>query len=281
MNCTQKSLKNPIYFKGIGAHSGMQVELEVLPAEADHGIKFHRTDLDQYIEADFRNVTDTSLCTIISNENGSTVATIEHLMSALYGFGIDNALIKVSGQEMPILDGSAKVYSDAIKEVGVIDLDSQKQFIKVLKEVSIHVDDKWISLSPSECFSVEATIDFAHPMIKKQSYRYNGVNNYAQDIADSRTFGFVKDVEQLRNMGLAKGSSVENAIALTDDGIMNDSLRHPDEFIRHKILDCMGDLYLAGNIIAAVSGYKIGHKMNNLILHELFKDPANYEIVTT
>ena len=150
MKYKQKSLKNSLYFKGIGAHSGAKVELEVLPADAGHGIKFYRTDIDEYIDADFRNVTDTSLCTIISNENGATVATIEHLMSALYGFGIDNALIKVSGQEMPILDGSAKVYSDAIEEVGVVDLESTKQFIKVLKEVSIHVGDKWISLSPSE-----------------------------------------------------------------------------------------------------------------------------------
>lgn len=279
MSLRQKTLKESLRFKGVGAHSGSEVEVEILPKEAGHGIKFYRIDLKQSIEADFRNVVDTSLCTIISNEQGAKVATIEHLMSALYGFGIDNALIKVSGQEMPILDGSAKPYSDAIKKVGVVELDAPKQFIKVLKEVTVHTGDKWISISPSECFSVEATIDFNHPMIRQQSYRYNGVNNYAEDIADSRTFGFIKDVEQLRSLGLAKGSSVDNAIALTDDGIINKGLRHPDEFIRHKILDCMGDLYLAGNLIASVSGYKIGHNMNNLILHKLFSDPSNYQVV--
>jgi len=281
----QNTIQIETTLTGVGLHSGQKIDLTIKPAPADHGITFIRTDVsdkNNVIPARWNHVTDTQLCTVIANEEGVSVGTIEHVMSALRGAGIDNAILELNGAEVPIMDGSAIPFLNAIEAAGVEVQNTPRKMIKILKEVSVIRDGKRVTLKPANGAIFGGEIEFDHPEIGNQTYQTQLVNgNFRHDIAGARTFGFLHEVEWMRSQGLAKGGSLDNAIVLDQESVMNkDGLRFKDEFIRHKILDAIGDLYLAGApIIGAYDGTKAGHAINNEILHALFADEDNYEIV--
>lgn len=281
----QHTLKNTVELSGIGLHSGKTVSLRLRPAAADHGIVFKRVDMEDgqnLVPAKHDHVVDTRMCTLIANEHGARVGTIEHLMAALRGLGIDNVLVELDAAEVPVMDGSSKPFIDAIDAVGIVAQSAPRRAIKILKDVIVRDGDKMVRLSPSNVPVFAGRIDFAHADIGTQDYTLKLVNgNFRHDVADCRTFGFYHEVEMLRAAGLAQGGSLENAVVLDENGVMNpEGLRCSDEFIRHKILDAVGDLYLAGGpIIGAYEGIKAGHALNNAILHALFADPAAWEPV--
>jgi UDP-3-O-[3-hydroxymyristoyl] N-acetylglucosamine deacetylase len=281
----QKTVKNRIICSGIGLHSGKKVNMVINPAGVNQGIVFKRNDIKDkspFIKALYNNVTETNLGTTISNQEGVSVATIEHLMSALACFGIDNAIIEVDVPEIPVMDGSSAPFVFLIECAGVKTLDAPRNYIKVLKEISYQDGDKTVSLKPSEEFKCSFEIDFANAVvgIQKKTMTINE-DIYKDEIAKARTFGFVHEVEYLRQNGLAMGGSLENAIVIDGDKILNKSgLRYSDEFVRHKILDAIGDLYLAASpILGAYDSKKGGHGLNNVILHKLFTDTTNYKMV--
>lgn len=281
----QHTLRTPITVTGIGLHTGQPVNARLLPAAADEGIVFVRVDVtgkDNVIPARWDCVVDTRLCTVIGNKDNVTVGTIEHLMAALRGCGIDNVRVEIDAPEVPIMDGSSAPFVAAIENAGKTVLSSPRRAIRVLKEVVFVDGDKETRLTPAASPSFSGQIDYNHPDIGTQRYTLRMVNgNFNHDIADCRTFGFLKDVEALRAAGLARGGSLDNAIVLDDNGIMNEEgLRCADEFIRHKILDAVGDLYLAGGpILGAYDGLRAGHMMNNKLLRALFADPTAWEKV--
>lgn len=255
------------------------------PAAENEGIVFVRSDLpegENVIPARWDRVVDTQLCTVIGNEFGATVGTIEHLMSALRGCGVDNVTIEIDGPEVPVMDGSAAPFVALIDEVGTKAQTAPRRVIRVLKKITVEQDGKSVSLSPSEQSVFGGDIEFDHPDIGQQHFQTQLLNgNFRHDIAEARTFGFLHEVEYMRKQGLALGGSLDNAIVLDREKIMNeDGLRFDNEFIRHKILDAIGDLYLAGgHILGAYEGHKAGHAINNAILHELFADDDAWEIV--
>ncbi|MDJ1305188.1 MAG: UDP-3-O-acyl-N-acetylglucosamine deacetylase [Candidatus Midichloria sp.] len=271
----QKTLANKVKCSGIGVHSGILVNMLICPAEANHGIVFVRSDLKENnkIPALFDRVIDTSMCTKIANEYGASVSTIEHLMSALWGSGIDNAIIYVDGAEVPVMDGSSDCFINLIKQSGIVSQSEQRKFIEISKSVKIEMNDKSIVAEPDDSFSVNFIIDFDNQYIQAQSYNFNANDDFESEIGKARTFGFIKDVEYLKSIGLAKGASLDNAIAIGEDGILNkEGLRYKNEFVRHKILDCIGDLYLAGaRIKGKIKAVKSGHQLNNLLLHKIFE----------
>lgn len=281
----QHTLASAINMNGIGLHSGTEVTMTLRPGEADSGLVFVRTDVtdrDNVVPARWDAVVDTRLCTVIGNDDGVTVGTIEHLMAALRGCGIDNVVIEIDGPEVPVMDGSAAPFVEKIDEAGVQVLEAPRRAIKILKEVSVEVDGKTVRLTPAIGSTFGGRIDFDHPSIGKQKYEIQLLNgNFRHDLADARTFGFAHEVEALRRNGLALGGSLDNAIVLDDTSVLNkDGLRYYDEFIRHKLLDAIGDLYLAGGpILGAYEADKPGHAMNNAILHELFANKDAYTIV--
>lgn len=283
VSAQQNTVLDVISLTGVGLHSGADIHLSIKPAETDTGIVFIRSDITKHnnvIPAKWDHVVDTKLCTVIANEEGASVGTIEHIMSALCGLGIDNAVIELDGAEVPVLDGSALPFIKAIEEVGVQSQDAKRKVIRVLKDVSVEKDGKRVTLSPSDIPTYMGEIDFDHPEIGTQHYSLQLLNgNFKHQIADARTFGFLSEVSYLRSIGLAQGGSLENAIVLDDDKVLNeDGLRYKDEFIRHKILDAIGDLYLAGAAIQGqYEGSKAGHEMNNAILHALFADESAWE----
>jgi UDP-3-O-[3-hydroxymyristoyl] N-acetylglucosamine deacetylase len=283
----QTTLKQTVTISGVGLHSGKMMTMHIHPAPADHGIVFVRSDLsgqDNVIPARWDAVVDTQLCTVISNKDGASVGTIEHVMSALCGCGVDNALIDLDGPEVPVMDGSAVVFVETFDQVGFEIQDAARKTIRILKEVTVEKDGKVVTLSPADTASYGGTIEFSHPEIGAQHYEIQMLNgNFRHEIADARTFGFKQDVEYLRKNGLALGGSLDNAIVLDDTSILNPTgLRYKDEFIRHKLLDAIGDLYLAGAPLqGAYTGYKAGHEMNNAILHALFADQSAWEMVSS
>lgn len=277
----QHTVKQVLTVEGVGLHSGASVTMVMRPAPVDHGIVFARTDLhdgrDALVLARWDMVVDSRLCTVIGNRDGVTVSTIEHLMSALRGCGIDNLLIEINGPEVPIMDGSASQFVEFFDEVGLAVQAAPRRAIKVLKEVMVEVDGKRVRLSPSTGSVFTGQIEFSHPSIGSQYFEtrlYNG--NFRHDLADARTFGFLEEVEAMRAAGLALGGSLENAIVLDKGRVMNaEGLRFQDEFIRHKLLDAVGDLFLAGGpLIGAYEGYKASHALNNAILRQLFATPG-------
>ena len=280
----QQTINNPVSINGIGLHSGVEVSMKLFPAEADYGIKFIRKDLtdNNVIEALWSNVSNTKLSTTISNKSGVTVSTIEHLMSALSGLHIDNIKIEIDGPEVPIMDGSSIKFVNLINSTSIKNLNKKRKILKVKKNIKIEKDDSSVELKPNNQFSIDFEIDFPSKLVSQQSCQLQLVNgNYKTDIASARTFGFEKDVDMLRSNGLALGGSLENAVVVGESKILNsEGLRYEDEFVRHKILDCIGDLYLAG---APIQGYflgnKSGHNLNNLLLRSLFSDKNNYEYI--
>ena len=261
---------------GVGVHSGAETTLKIKKAETNTGIVFIRTDVsdrDNKINGKWDCVVDTRLCTVIGNEAGVTVGTVEHLMAALRACGVDNAIIELDGPEVPIMDGSSEPFVQAIHKAGLKTQAAPRKAIKILKEVVIEDGDKRVVLKPAVGSKFKCEIAFAHPSIGHQSYEIEMLNGqFLKEVSDARTFGFMEEVQALRAMGLALGGSMDNAVVLDKTAVLNkDGLRYKDEFARHKLLDAVGDLYLAGApIIGLYEGFKAGHAMNNKILHALF-----------
>ena len=280
----QQTISKPITINGIGLHSGIEVTMQLYPAEADYGIKFIRKDIkdNNVIEALWSNVSNTKLSTTISNQYGISVSTIEHLMSALSGLHIDNTKIEIDGPEVPIMDGSSIKFVDLIDKTSTQSLNKRRKILKVKKNIKIQNNDSSVELKPNNQFSIDFEIDFPSKLVSKQSCQLQLVNgNYKTDIASARTFGFERDVNMLRSNGLALGGSLDNAVVVGENKILNsDGLRFKDEFVRHKILDSIGDLYLAGSPIQGYFlGNKSGHHLNNLLLRSLFADKSNYDYI--
>lgn len=280
----QRTLAKPFSCSGTGVHSGVQVNLTIHPAPANHGIRFQRSDLPDSptIGAIFRNVVDTSLATVIGQE-GAIVSTIEHLMAAFSGLSIDNALVTIDGYEMPIMDGSARVFAQGIMEAGTVEQDKPRSFLAITEKIEIIEGDKRVTAVPSDHFSITCNIAFNHPMINEQSVTLDMRNNtFLEAISPARTFGFYRDIKMLKLYGLGRGADLGTGIALTDDGIMNeDGLRFPDEFVRHKLLDCLGDFSLLGMpILADITTNKSGHAFNHAFLETLFGNKGAWETRT-
>ena len=286
----QRTLKSLTKAVGMGLHSGQRVELTLRPAPPDTGIVFRRTDLPQPVDipVSAQAVTDTRLASTISS-GSAKVLTVEHLMSACAGLGIDNLIIDITAEEVPILDGSASSFVFLLQSAGIALQDAPRRFVRVLKPVEVSQGEganaKWACLSPYEGYKLSFEIDFAHPAVDSTGQRVEfdmGTGTYSRDIARARTFGFTKDVEMMRANGLALGGGLDNAIVMDDYKVLNsDGLRYNDEFVKHKILDAMGDLYLLGKpLLAAYSAFRSGHAMNNVLLRELLAHPDAYEVVS-
>ena len=286
----QRTLKSLTKAVGVGLHSGQRVELTLRPAAPDTGIVFRRIDLPQPVDIVISAlaVTDTRLASTISN-GGAKVHTVEHLMSACAGLGIDNLQVDITAEEVPILDGSASSFVFLLQSAGVELQNMPKRFVRVLKTVEVREGEgaaiKWARLTPYNGYKLSFEIDFDHPAVDStgQCVEFDlGSGSYTRDIARARTFGFTKDVEMMRANGLALGGGLDNAIVMDDYKVLNsDGLRYNDEFVKHKILDAMGDLYLLGKpLLAAYSAFRSGHAMNNKLLRELLSNPQAYEIVT-
>ncbi|MFC3390490.1 UDP-3-O-acyl-N-acetylglucosamine deacetylase [Aidingimonas halophila] len=282
----QRTLKNTIRATGVGLHSGEKVYLTLRPAPANAGIIFVRTDLDPmvHIAARAENVTDTMLCTALS-QGGAKVATVEHLMSALAGLGIDNAYVDVSAPEVPIMDGSAGPFVFLIQSAGITEQDAPKKFIRIKRKIAVQEDDKEAVFLPHEGFKVSFAIDFDHPVIELQKQRAVvdfSTTSFVREVSRARTFGFMRDLEFLRSHNLALGGSLDNAIVVDDYRIVNEGgLRYDDEFVKHKVLDAIGDLYQLGfSLIGEFRGVKSGHALNNQLCRALLQQPDAWEIVT-
>ena len=280
----QKTIANSISMQGVGLHSGKKVSMKILPAEPNTGIVFKRTDVkkNNIIIPSVFNVTNTVLCTTISNEVGVKVYTIEHLMGALFGKGVDNAIIEIDNEEVPILDGSAKVFISEIEKSGVKTSNTPIKVIKIEKKVSYKEDSKKISIEPTKISSdIDFEIKYENSLIGTQRNIINIFEDDLTDIYNSRTFCLYEDVEKLKKMGLAKGGSLENALVVKDDKILNkEGLRNSKEFVNHKILDCMGDLYLLGyRILGKIVCTQGGHKLTNHLLREVLQDNNNFSII--
>lgn len=277
----QKTLKQAVSLSGIGLHSGKRVTLTLHPARGNSGIRFVRTDLPGSVEipANVRNVHSTTLATTLSSGDVK-VSTVEHLMSALWALGIDNCLCAVDGEEVPILDGSAAPFAQLIQKAGVKTQRSSRRFLVAQKTIEIRSGDKWAILKPSREFKIKYTIDFPHPVIGKQVFEFNSQTNFFKEIAPCRTFGFLKDVERMQAMGLALGGSLQNAVVLDDHSALNpEGLRFDNEFVRHKILDAIGDFSLIGYpILAEIELHRAGHELQTKLVHELLEQPGAFTI---
>jgi UDP-3-O-[3-hydroxymyristoyl] N-acetylglucosamine deacetylase len=282
----QRTLRRSVHAIGIGVHSGTKVALTIRPAAADSGIRFYRTDIapDLGIEASAESVSDTLLSTTIGRY-GVEIATVEHLMSALWGLGIDNAQVEVQGEEIPILDGSAAPFVDLIQSVGVEELAAPKQFIRIRKKIRVSQGDAVASLSPYCGFKATYTFVADHPVFNMHPKRATidfGRTSYAEQVSRARSFGLLKELEQAQAIRKCLGSSLENAVGISDDGVLNSGgLRYDDEFVKHKVLDAIGDLYLLGKpILGAFEGYRSGHGLNNQLARALLRCPEAWELVT-
>ena len=286
----QRTIKQMVRTIGVGLHSGTKVELTLRPAAPDSGIVFRRVDLAPVVEfpASAMAVGDTRMASVLIKD-GARVSTVEHLMSAAAGLGIDNLVIDVSAEEIPIMDGSAASFVYLLQQAGVQEQDAARKFIRVLQTVEVRAGqgafEKWARLNPHDGFKLDFFIEFNHPAVDGSVQRAQvdfGEVSYVHEVARARTFGFMQDVESLRGMGLARGGSLENAIVMDEYRILNaGGLRYEDEFVRHKILDAIGDLYLIGHpLLASYEAHKAGHAMNNQLLLTLLERPDAYEIVS-
>ena len=276
----QRTIKELVRTTGVGLHSGRKVELTLRPAAVDTGIVFRRVDLDPMVEfpssADV--VGDTRMASVLVKDN-ARVSTVEHLMSAFAGMGVDNALVELSAGEMPVMDGSANAFVQMIRDAGVVEQDAPRRFIRVLKTVRVGDDTSWASLSPADEFEISFNISFPNPILAAQSYRFKpGFDGFEADMAPARTFCLYEEIEFMWNRGLAKGGSLENAVVVRGDEVMNpEGLRFDNEGARHKALDALGDLFTAGMpLIAHFHGERAGHRLNNEVLKALFADETAY-----
>jgi len=283
----QTTISKPKSFSGIGLHSGNLINVKLKPSKENSGIIFVRTDIDKKtkdcsIKATYKNVSDTSLCTTIENEYGVKVSTIEHLMAAFNGIGIDNIIVELNGPEVPIMDGSSLPFIEIIEGCGIKSLKAKRKILKILKKIEVMVDDKYCSFTPSKNQKFTVEIDFDTEVVGKQSASTSLDNyNFKSFASNARTFGFMKDVEYMRSQGLGLGGSIDNCIIVDNNEVINpEGLRHENEFSRHKLLDAIGDVYTSGfRIEGSYKGLKCGHYINNLLLHELFKSSENYDII--
>lgn len=281
----QRTLRNPIKAVGIGLHTGKNINMELLPSDINTGISFIRTDIDpeNVISASAENVGDTTLSTALVKDD-IKISTIEHLLSAIAGLGVDNCLIKVDGPEIPIMDGSSSPFVFLIQSAGIEEQDSLKKFIKVKKEISVTRGDAYAKIKPFNGFKVSYKVDFDHPVHKglpSESIIDFSTTSFVKEVCRARTFGNASDLEELRSQNLALGASISNAIAFGDDKILNEEgLRFNDEIVKHKMLDAIGDLYLLGhNLIGEFSGFKSGHALNNQLLKKIIEQDNAYEII--
>ncbi len=282
----QRTLKNVIRATGVGLHTGEKVYLTLRPAAPDTGIVFRRVDLDEPVEIPARPdyVGDTVLSTTLVRGE-VRISTVEHLLSAMAGLGIDNAYIDLSAPEVPIMDGSAGPFVFLIQSAGIETQNAPKRFIRIKQPVTVEEGDKWVRFEPFDGFKVSFTIDFEHPVFKGRSQTAEmdfSTTSFVKEVSRARTFGFMNQIEMLRQRNLALGGSLDNAVVLDDYRILNeDGLRYEDEFVKHKILDAIGDLYLLGrSLIGAFSGYKSGHELNNRLLRALMANEDAWELVT-
>ncbi|WP_286263065.1 UDP-3-O-acyl-N-acetylglucosamine deacetylase [Thalassotalea atypica] len=283
----QRTLKESVSTVGVGLHKGEKVQVTLRPAAANTGIVFRRVDLDPVVDikATPEAVGETTLCTCLVNEDGVQISTVEHLLSAVAGLGIDNLIIDVDSPEIPIMDGSALPFVYLIQSVGVETLNVAKRFLRIKKPIRVTEGDKWAELLPHEGFRVNFSIEFEHPVIAKTVQAMSmdlSSCSFIKEISRARTFGFMKDIEFLRSHNLALGGSLENAIVLDEYRMLNkDELRYDDEFVKHKILDAIGDLYMGGvSILGELNAFKSGHALNNILLREVFKQVESWEWVT-
>ena len=281
---TQKTIKQNVNFQGVGLHCGKTVNLCIKSSEPDTGIVFKRVDLkkNNLVYPNFNNVSNTSLNTTISNEDGVKISTIEHLMGALFGLGIDNALIEIDNEEVPILDGSAKEFIEKILASGFTLSNKPIKIIKINKKVEFKVDDKFISIEPTKLsLDIDFELKYENQLIGNQQNKINVYEDNLQDIFDSRTFCLFEDIEKIKKIGLAKGGSLDNAIVVKNGKILNENgLRNKKEFVNHKILDCIGDLYTSGyRIIAGIKCSQGGHYFTNQLLRKVFDNKDNFSII--
>jgi len=280
----QKTINRDIIFKGVGLHTGVNVTMTVKPAKPNSGIIFKRIDLkkNNIIVPNIFNVSSAVFCTTISNENGVSISTIEHLMGALYGLGIDNVLIEIDKQEVPILDGSAKLFIEAISKTGIENSEAPIKIIKIEKRIEFNDGKKTISIEPSKVsLDIDFELKYENSLIGTQRNLVNVFESDLTDIYNSRTFCLFDDIQKLKEMGLAQGGSLDNAIVVKDNEILNkEGLRNKKEFVNHKILDCMGDLYLAGyKIIGKIVCSQGGHKLTNQLLRKVFQQDENFSLI--
>ena len=282
----QRTLKNTIRATGVGLHSGDKVYMTLRPAPVNHGIVFRRVDLEPVVEvpADAELVTETTLCTGLTR-NGAKIQTVEHLMSAMAGLGIDNAIVELSSAELPIMDGSSGPFVFLLQSAGIVEQDAAKRFIRITSPVEVREGDKVARFTPYDGYKLGFTIEFDHPMIPAKQSRAEldfSTAAYIKEISRARTFGFMRDLEYMRERNLGLGGSMDNAIVLDEFRVLNDDgLRYTDEFVRHKILDAVGDLYLAGGpILGAYEGFKSGHALNNKLVRALLAQQEAWEWVS-
>ena len=278
----QRTISRPVEVVGIGLHKGESVRLRIEPMDADSGIIFYRSDLGRSIPLKTEAVIDTRMATVIGSPDGY-ISTIEHFLSALYAYGIDNLRVILEGNEMPIMDGSAISFCLLLDEAGLRELDRPKRILRIRRHVEVREGEKFVRLEPSEEASFDFEIDFAHPAIGRQRFRFDFTRrSYTEEIARARTFGFARDIQYLQSQNLALGASLENAIGLDDERVLNsDGLRYSDEFVRHKILDAMGDMMVSGyNLLGRYRSFAGSHDLNHRLTLALFAESANYEIVT-
>jgi|TARA_B110000971_G_scaffold79360_1_gene81498 UDP-3-O-[3-hydroxymyristoyl] N-acetylglucosamine deacetylase len=280
----QKTILREVSFKGVGLHSGLKAEVKILPTTENYGIVFKRTDLDKnnLIKASFENVCSTKLCTTLENENKINVSTVEHLLAALYITGIDNALIEVNNSEVPIMDGSSKEFVENIKEVGVKNLNAKRKYLKIVKKFEFKEDERVISIEPNaDSLKVDFQLVYSNIAIGTQSNQINFADTDLKNVYTSRTFCLFEDIEKIKKVGLAKGGSLDNAIVVKNNEILNnEGLRNNKEFVNHKILDLVGDFLLSGHrILGSVKCSQGGHSLSNLFLRAIFKDKSNFVMI--
>ena len=284
LKTNQNTVADQIEFQGIGLHSGLKVKLIVKPSKPNTGIVFKRVDIknkDNIIKANFKNVEDPILCTKIKNGSGASVSTVEHLMAAFYGEGIDNALVEIDSSEVPIMDGSALDFVDAIRSVGIEEQNQPRKFIKVLKKVELTDGEKFISIEPlNNDLIIDFELIYKNPLIRTRRKEFKLSNDDLSSIYSSRTFCLYEDIDNIKRMGLAKGGSLDNAIVVQGDKILNeDGLRNRHEFVYHKILDCLGDIMLSGNrIFGHIITSQGGHALTNKLLKKFFSEKGNWSL---
>ncbi|BDB63621.1 UDP-3-O-acyl-N-acetylglucosamine deacetylase [Helicobacter cinaedi] len=278
----QKTIKNKVEIVGVGLHKGVPVRMELEPLDVNSGVVFYRSDLGVSIELKPENVIDTTMATVLG-KGEARISTIEHLLSAIHAYGIDNIRICLDNEEVPIMDGSSIGYCMLIEEAGIISQNAPKKAIAIKKPIEIQDDKKFVRVEPSERTIFDFSIDFSHPAIRQQHYKFTfSTKAYKQEIARARTFGFLHEVNYLRSIGLAKGGDLSNCIVLDESGILNkDGLRYKEEFVRHKILDAIGDMALLGMpLLGTYVSYAGSHKLNHLLTKQLLSDEKAYEIVS-
>lgn len=282
----QRTIKETVSATGIGLHSGSKVTVTFRPAPADTGIIYTRTDLNPHvsIKCEPEAVRDTQLCTALVNLDGVRISTVEHLTAALSAMGIDNLFIDVNAPELPVMDGSAQPFIYLLESTGIQELPTPKKFMHVVKKVRVEDGDKWAEIAPSDGFSLDLTIDFNHPAMDRELQHFHldfSGKSFVKELARARTFCFMRDVEYMHAHNLALGGSLENAVVLDDYRVINpEGLRYPNEFVKHKMLDAVGDLYMNGHsILGSFKAYKTGHKLNNMLLRAVLADASNYELI--